>query len=328
MLTIHFEQEDLRKLRLADGWHPLWETVLSLRVLQQPTRAVEPRHREWLRFVTDWLHRSPSEQRPVRLLAGVCPPASYFPDYLTPLTHGRHLDQQLEVVAATSRSRIRLETQRAHTTGSLATQLLNGDSNASRELVGLLSQYHQRAIVPFQQTIDHVTLADNQQRTELLARQGIDAVLSSFAPSVMTWEPPDLKVAYRVDRRLALGGRGLTLIPSWFGTTRAITVADPSLPPVLVYPAQAATQTTPVPDRARVAGLASLVGRTRALVLTEVTGVSTTALARQLGFAPSSVSEHLSVLRDVGLICSVRQGTTMLHARTRLGDDVVAGARA
>ena len=46
---------------------------------------------------------------------------------------------------------------------------------------------------------------------------------------------------------------------------------------------------------------------------------ATTALAHRLGLAPSSVSAHLSVLRDAGLLTSRRYGHQVLYERTPLG---------
>ncbi|MZE77244.1 ArsR family transcriptional regulator, partial [Streptomyces sp. SID5475] len=51
----------------------------------------------------------------------------------------------------------------------------------------------------------------------------------------------------------------------------------------------------------------------------------TTGLARRLGLAPSSVSAHLSALRDAGLLTSHRYGHQVLYERTPLGIALAAG---
>jgi DNA-binding transcriptional ArsR family regulator len=52
---------------------------------------------------------------------------------------------------------------------------------------------------------------------------------------------------------------------------------------------------------------------------------ATTDLARRHGLAPSTVSAHLSVLREAGLLVSRRQGYRVLYGRTALGDALADG---
>ena len=97
--------------------------------------------------------------------------------------------------------------------------------------------------------------------------------------------------------------------------------------PTVIYPARGMGGLTvddvPRPPEA----LARLLGRGRAAVLAGLSDpASTTGLARRHGLAPSTVSAHLSVLREAGLLGARRQGHQVLYARTPLGDAVVAGA--
>ena len=69
------------------------------------------------------------------------------------------------------------------------------------------------------------------------------------------------------------------------------------------------------------AGLARLIGRTRARLLTGLTEPAATAwLAHRHGLAPATVSEHLAVLRDTGLVTAARHRHEVRYARTSLGD--------
>lgn len=52
---------------------------------------------------------------------------------------------------------------------------------------------------------------------------------------------------------------------------------------------------------------------------------TTTALAHRLGLAASSVSAHLTVLRDSGLLTSRRYGHQVLYERTPLGIMLASG---
>ena len=68
-------------------------------------------------------------------------------------------------------------------------------------------------------------------------------------------------------------------------------------------------------------------GQERAAVLAGLNDpASTTDLARRQDLAPSTVSAHLAVLREAGLLASRRQGLHVLYGRTPLGDSVVSGA--
>ena len=70
--------------------------------------------------------------------------------------------------------------------------------------------------------------------------------------------------------------------------------------------------------------LATLLGRTRAAILRRTAvPLSTTQIARELGQSPASVNEHLSVLRDSGLVTSRRSGRSVLYRQTPLAEYVV-----
>lgn len=68
------------------------------------------------------------------------------------------------------------------------------------------------------------------------------------------------------------------------------------------------------------AGLTALLGRTRAKALrANAVGCTTTELARALGVAPATASEHATVLRNARLISTRRHRNAVLHTLTPLG---------
>ncbi|MFC8665453.1 hypothetical protein [Streptomyces sp. NPDC057199] len=77
--------------------------------------------------------------------------------------------------------------------------------------------------------------ADRAVRAREMLRGGVEALLSTLGPS-LRWRPPHLEAEYPLDRELRLDGRGLLLVPSVFCWQAPITLTDPRLPPVLVYP--------------------------------------------------------------------------------------------
>jgi DNA-binding transcriptional ArsR family regulator len=52
--------------------------------------------------------------------------------------------------------------------------------------------------------------------------------------------------------------------------------------------------------------------------------MSTTRIARELALTPSSVSQHLSVLRDSGLVHSWRSGREVHYRQTELAASFLA----
>jgi hypothetical protein len=118
-----------------------------------------------------------------------------------------------------------------------------------------------------------------------------------------------------------LGGRGLLLVPSAFTWPRPAVSVEPPWQPFLVYPARGVgalwepERTTP--PRA----LAALLGARRASVLGALDAPrSTTELARALELSAGSVSQHLSVLREAGLVHGHRVGRSVLYARSERGE--------
>ncbi|MEU6806168.1 winged helix-turn-helix domain-containing protein [Streptomyces neyagawaensis] len=102
---------------------------------------------------------------------------------------------------------------------------------------------------------------------------------------------------------------------------------DGSLPPVLVHPVTHDPRWL-APPRTAGAGthqaLAALLGRSRAAVLEEVVeGRTTSEMALRLGISPATVSHHVSVLRESGLLTSRRIGGAVLHTATGLGTDLL-----
>jgi hypothetical protein len=137
----------------------------------------------------------------------------------------------------------------------------------------------------------------------------------------LRWRPPVLETAYPFDRDLRLDGRGLLLVPSVFCWQTPITLTDPDLPPVLVYPVARSyrwwlpQQTGPEPRT-----LARLLGHGRAVVLRALEdGCTTSEVARRVGVTPATASEHVGILREAGLAASVRDRNTVLHVLTPLG---------
>ncbi|MGW6740485.1 ArsR/SmtB family transcription factor [Streptomyces sp. NPDC055025] len=190
-------------------------------------------------------------------------------------------------------------------------------------LVEALRTYHRAAIEPYWPHIRARTEADRALRGRALLDGGADELLGTLPP-MLRWRSPVLEADYPVERELRLDGRGLLLQPSFFCRGTPVVHRDPTLPPVLVYPmthsdAPAVTE-RPGPSLGR------LVGHTRSAVLRAIEHGSTTSeLARRTGVSLASASQHACVLREAGLVVTLRHGNAVLHTLTPLGAALLRG---
>ncbi len=324
MLKIFFSGDDVARTRVAPAPDPLWETVLSLHILQ--SRSAQPSFGLWRDAVSERL-RSAGPSRDIRLLFTLNPPTGYFPDFLTPLAGFDGLGAGLDALASTSPALLNrdlgiLASERPVPTEAGA--LARGEVAAIADLTNALRSYFEIALAPHWASIESVVEADRARRVRAIAGSGAAGLLQSLRPA-MRWHGDELHVDYPFDRDLDLGGRGLLLLPSYFCWRYPVTLLDPDLPPVLVYPAERPAAHDAMPDESRQA-LRALLGNTRASALAAVgDGCTTSGLARRIGVSAAAASQHATVLRNAGLITSHRDRNMVVHSITPLGTAVLNG---
>ena len=311
MLRVYFSAADLARTRIADGPDPLWETVLSLHQLREG--SVDPALGGRVRCV----ERTGTEA--LRVLLPLVPVRGYFPDFLTPPEGAAGFETGLDAMMSTRKGELHAQIGRL-TGGRPVTPWLrslgDGEPAALRRLGEALRLYQRSALAPSWQCVRARTEGDRALRARTQWRGGTEAMLRTFGPGIR-WRPPVLEADYPVESELRLEGRGLLLIPSYFCRRTPVALADPALPPTLVYPAR-----SPAPEPAgdQALDLARLLGHTRAAVLQSLGGdCSTSELARRAGVSLSSASEHAAVLRGAGLIFSTRRHNSVHHALTPVG---------
>lgn len=323
MLRIHFTGADLAGVRMAARPDVLWETVLSFHRLRDRRGALV--YGEW---------RSETRTRlngETRLLGALVPARGYFPDFLTPPEGLHGLDTALEAVRAAPPARIHTELAllaaerpAAAPLPSWAVALAEGRPEPFSRLLGALRGYHRAAIEPYWTYIQARVEADRAVRGRALLDGGAEELLASLPP-MLRWQAPVLEADYPVDRDVHLDGRGLLLQPSYFCRGTAVMYRDPELPPVLVYPV-AHTDAPAACGESGGAPLGRLVGHTRSAVLKAIGhGGTTSELARRAGVSLASASQHAGVLRDAGLVVTLRQGSSVLHTLTPLGAALLHG---
>ncbi|NUR93032.1 MAG: helix-turn-helix transcriptional regulator [Nonomuraea sp.] len=322
-LEIIFTGEDLARVRIASRVDELWEMAMSLHVLQRPGGGVD---------MANWRRQARSDLaaagllRPVReTLAPLMPIKAYFPDFLTPYEGQTGLSNGLDALAETSSARVRHEVDQLRRHVTLPAGLddvSRGHRRSLRHLARLAGRYCQTAFASHRATMEHALGRERARLTRLLTDQGVDAMLSALMPRTR-WRPPVLETDYAPGRyEIHLRGRGLTLIPSYFCRFTPVALADPSLPPVLIFPVPRRIL-DPDPEDA----LPDLLGANRARILRCVattTGCTTSELARRTGTSLSSASAHAQVLHRAGLITSTRHANMVIHQLTGLGAGLLA----
>ncbi|MEU4254084.1 hypothetical protein AB0F15_42495 [Amycolatopsis sp. NPDC026612] len=172
----------------------------------------------------------------------VAPHAAYFPDFLTPCAEVPDVETGAELVLATPSRRLRAEIGRlAPVDGPGATllgELARGKPAALWHLRRALQLYCRSLIEPDLEVLDEGLRVECAGGVHRYLHAGPEGLLRWLGPATR-WQPPVLVVDYPVDRDLFLDGRGLALIPSYFGVYHPVAPADPRLRPVLVFPIHA-----------------------------------------------------------------------------------------
>ncbi|MFI1455761.1 ArsR/SmtB family transcription factor [Streptomyces roseus] len=345
MLRIHFTGVDLARVRMAGRPDALWETILSFHRL---------RDRRDARLFGEWRTETRSRlNSETRLLGALIPSRGYFPDFLTPVEGQYGWDVGLDALRGIRPERMRRElTLLGAGTGVGAAfgmpSAVSGGTDASvprrlrdfmeggtkhlPRLLGELRGYHRAAVEPYWTHIQAQIEAERAARGRALLDGGADELLASLPP-MLRWRAPVLECDYPVDRDVRLRGRGLLLQPSFFCRRTAVTLRDPELPPVLVYPAAAQLASAPGSaesirplEEQRQRTLGKLVGHTRSVVLRAIgDGATTSELARRAGVSLASASQHACVMREAGLVTTLRRGNAVLHTVTPLGAALLKG---
>ena len=261
--------------------------------------------------------------------------AGYVPDLLTPKPpagdRAATLDGQLERVRETPDDavavqlsfgrrpghRFPVEVRRAVESGTFARRAANG-----------LQSFWRAVLADDWRTVDAALEADVWRRARTMAVHGIGQMFDSLHPKVR-WSDDELRIDMRYSEESDLASGDLVLSPSILGWPKLrVQICDPAnaviMYPVGMYPVRHLSRGEPAPG----APVATLVGPTRAAILTSLDAATTTSqLSRLHGLAPSTVSHHLSVLLRAGMAAKVRDGAVVHYARTARGDALVHADR-
>lgn len=321
---MRFAAEDLLRCRFAIS--PLRETQGAIRTLSRPDR--HGYHLPWLRQVR--AAAAGLDLAPLWLLA---PDHGHPPDFLHPLPQVPlgTLDDELDAVRATAPGEAyrqllaALQQTPGADRGRRGRAMLADPAGTVRQLAGLYEHVWSALLAPHWPRLRAVLEADIAYHARRLADGGMQRLFTGLHPK-LSWSEGALTAAGHTTHLPEFGGQGLVLVPSVFFWPEAGTAFDPPWQPSVVYPARGIgglwAETGPTASAAMVA----LLGANRAAILSGLDAPSTTtALAHRHALALSSVSAHLSVLRDAGLLASRRYGHQVLYERTPLGIALTTG---
>lgn len=320
MLRIYFTSDDVARTRIASGPDPLWELVLALQMLRpQPGDLL---FTGWRREVAEVLRHAqlgPS----LKLLLSLTPNVGYFPDFLNPIEATRGLEYGLEAIRRTNKHRLGRDIRRLARSQPLpphARQLADGDPATLTQLTHTMQVCYELLVAPYRRSLQTAVNQDRSSKVDALASGGVQGLLDSLRPRA-TWSAGELRIPTHRNQELHLDGRGLLLIPTYFCLSGPLTMLDPALPPVLIYPVEQRPDTLPTRTNPTPESLSALIGATRAAVLDAISTHprTTDELARRAGVSPASASEHAAVLRRAGLVSSHRTRNRMQHEPTPLG---------
>jgi DNA-binding transcriptional ArsR family regulator len=316
VIRISLDEPTLARTRITTS--PLMEVAASLFLLARNPGEVPWPYGAWARRARAVLAEVP-QAAPLRLYAE--PSFWRSPDLFTPFPRvpSPTLAQELAVLRATPQELVDEQFERYYPDGlpHWAKPYQHDPAEAFGRLADGIAAYWKAAIAPHWPAMRAALDEEVLHRARALAAEGVEALLADLHERIR-WEKPVLTLVKPIEQSFAAVNQRLLLIPLIF--SRGALMCSTDDPEILAVTYQARGAALLVDDAADPAAvrsdrLAILVGRGRAAVLRALTRPATTAgLAATLALAPSTVSEHLSVLVSAGVVNRRRIGRRVLYA--------------
>lgn len=289
MLRLGFTAVDMGRITVTSMAGPFAETVLALGVAAG--RSPSPLGADWGGPVRRRVSRRDTE------LAAVLHPRTHVMLDLITLTGAAETVGEAEsALGKVDEQTFARELAAVHP-GSVPSWLPGlpmGDRRAVRGLAHAIAHAHRRFVAPYRDAFGALTEAHRRRLARSLGERGARATLASVTGG--GWDGPVLSMPEAglwCDSAIVgrLHGQGMVLAPTVLCRT-----------PVPYFP------------------LDRLLGRTRTALLRAVASGdrSTTEAAAIVRVSAGTASEHLAVLRDGGLLLSIRQRHRMVHTITPL----------
>ncbi len=314
MIRIRLDGPALASTRLAIS--PLHELVGALHLLTRCPRDVPWPYTDWAGRARAALHHDPRLQIYGAMYGREH--ARTTPDVFTPRppSAGPSIADELEALRATPPATVREQLAKHYPEG-VPPFLMPYREDPTAALATALDAFWQTAMAPYWPAMRTALDEELLARSRSLATAGAGTVLGELRGRVR-WEPPMLGLVKPAESAVDATGRRLLLVPVLFA--QEVLTCSTDDPGVLMVTYQArgagvlATRRAGPPSRSP---LTLLAGSARAAVLQALAEpATTTGLARRLNLAPSTLSEHLTTLREAGLVQRHRTGPSVLHTLT------------
>jgi Helix-turn-helix domain/Family of unknown function (DUF5937) len=321
MLVIRFGRSDLANVRFAIA--PLMELHMSVRALEDP--ASQALHLPWIGEALEL-----TEHLPLGLLHAFHPKDAYAPDFIhpPPTSPLGDFEDDVEKMLATPLTQVTAEVRFSYQDRPLPAVLqpfIDDPKAAVAHLAEVVREYWYLTIAPHWERLRALLEGDVLYRARQMADGGAEALFADLHPEARYLDDA-LHIEKPFEDDVTLDGRGLLFVPSAFSWPRLVALTEPPWQPTLMYPARGVGTLWEPGQVAAPEALAKLLGGRRAAVLTALAApLSTTELARSLGLSTASVSQHLAVLRDAGLVNGHRVGRLVLYMRSPTGESLSAG---
>ena len=260
-------------------------------------------------------------------LAELIPSNGYLPDFLTPPPGelAPTLATELAAIRATSADHVLADLDVLAVLLPAARRCAGTRKAGLAQIAEEIEAYWELALAPYWAKIRAVLDADVFHRARQVAEHGVGHFFNDLH-STLSWDDNTLRMVRRqcgISRETT--GPGLLLVPSAFAVNM-LTWSRPPQPPQL-DPARGIGTLWEHRPVTRLDAIAAVLGRSRAVLLAELESpASTTELARRTGVSAAGVSQHLTALRDAGIISAHRAGRSVLYARTAVAESLLAAS--
>ncbi|MFE7549231.1 ArsR/SmtB family transcription factor [Streptomyces gardneri] len=322
MIRIELDEASLGATRIAIS--PLRDAFCSMH-LALPWRRPSWPYQEWVGQARE-VWREDDRLRPLwELFAEGRYDVS---DFLLPRPFGTvHVHEELAALRDTDPEFVRAQVAACYpgmADAPFVQPYLKDPEAACAALADAYAAYWEGAVEPYWPTMRRLVEDEVLVRARTFATEGVDALFAGLE-SRGRWQPPVLELTKHVDAEYAPGERRLVLVPLVFAEgCRLYSTDDPEVF-ALSFQARGAAALREPSEPVAEDRLGLMLGRGRAAVLRELGGPLTTAgLADRLGLAPSTVSEHLSVLSEAGVVTRHRVGRSVYYQLTDTGRSLLA----
>ena len=208
-------------------------------------------------------------------------------------------------------------------------------SHLHREVCSLIANFFDQCLASQWDDFQRLAIADANARRRLLQRAGVAAMLRTLTSQLsVSGTAREANIRFgdpaAPDAQHAFDDRAtLSLTPSYFiwpNATFVVLRAD-AIDLRIAYPLASPESVRPRSSYTRLAQRFAALGdpaRVEMLDLLASRERSTRELAGIVGLTEGGVSRHLSILRNAGLVTSVRDGYFVLYRRTELAERMLS----